>query len=335
MDRKFSLTVVAATVLLVSNGAHAQSVGGITPATASPAQSARSLIAQFRATTGATVDVADGLDLDRPVAVPPGLFGSRQHLMDNIAGAINAEWHKTWVVTSVSPTKPYADADYLRGVADQAGTVSFDATSLPAAQAIRTVAKADNADVQIVGPLPTPTVTLAMSDLGVADAIAGVSRATGTSWSLTYTLALRTASTRATVSDDSPRLFHIRQADRLQRALANQEAPIMVHFQYPSTGPDPRVMDQGVADNGANTYFGPTVTTPGSPLSPLGAYSSGLSGDYGPVGIYALGNGFGGPLVTSVPTIGNTVTPSLTPVAVQQSGVTVINQQPTITTLSP
>jgi hypothetical protein len=332
MQRTYSVTALLALLALAPVSARADQQTG-------PQQSARALISQFRASTGADVSIGDGIDLDQPVANPSRLAASRQDLMDSVASAVNAVWTKTWVVTAATSLRPLADADYLRSVVNSAGTVTFDASSLTAADAIRTAAKADNADVRIVGSLPVTNVSLSGTDLSVADAIAAVSRATKTSWSLSYTLTRKTSEPRFVPTADSPKYFHMRQSDRDQLAIANQEAPLTIHFQYPSTGPDPRVMGQDQNTNAIGFGLGPSIITPVQPLGYLGGYGNSLSGNYTYVDGYGangnattLGGSFG-PTVSTTPSIGTTITPTVTPMAVQPTNsTTVVGTQTTTTT---
>jgi hypothetical protein len=270
--------------------------------------------------------------------------------MENIAGAVDASWRKTWIVTAAGPGKSVADAAYLRTVIDTAGTAGFDVTNVPAAQAIATAARADGADVQIVGTIPDSLVTIHDPDMSVADAIAAVSQQTSTNWSLTYRLSPQVDTQSAPV-----RLFHRNTYEQFQWEQSRINSPIRVHFQYPSTGPDPAIYESLWGTNSVPQVVitPPSVMTPASQLGVIGSsgYNSAYGYPYGSttyLGTSSLGlNAYpiGTTTTTGVTTatVGNqaattATTGSTTNVIGNQSGVTTttnpttIGNQPTTTT---
>lgn len=308
MNKAFTLTALtalaASTLILVPSPVRADTTS---------AQTARSVITQFARTTGATVTVATGLDLDRSVPVPPGLFYSRTRLMDNVAGAMNAEWHKSWTVTAAGPGKPLADPAYLRSIIESSGTVTFDATNIPAADAIASVAKADGATVVIVGQIPTSTVTMHAADMNIADAIASVSRQTNTSWSLGYLISAPAPST--TMTSMPVRQLHISNLQQYREAQARLNSPIRIHFQYPSTGPDPAIYSYIWGGQAATPGISlPSVTSTAAPINLVGN---------------SYGYGYGAPIVFG----GSTTTTGTTP-AVGTSTTTIVTQ-PSATATTP
>lgn len=170
---------------LICMGAAAAQTTSLTSASSVPA---RDLIRTFEQSTGARVAVAGDMDLSTPVAVPPQGFANRGQEMDTVAAALNAQWRKVYVVTPSDYAHPTVDVAAARRFTEGMGRVSFDANSLPASSAIAAVAQADNAGVDIAPGVERKSVSLVASGLTVPQAIALVSRETGTSWSLAYRL---------------------------------------------------------------------------------------------------------------------------------------------------
>jgi len=109
-------------------------------------------------------------------------------------------------------------------------------------------------------------------DIDVADAMASVARQTHTNWTLIYHMWPKPPVDASQMA--SARQLHISDWQRYEQEQARINAPISVHFQYPSTGPDPSVYDYVWGGANFTAIQPPSVTTPASPLGEIGGYAS-------------------------------------------------------------
>ncbi|MDR3709411.1 MAG: hypothetical protein P4L33_14010 [Capsulimonadaceae bacterium] len=231
------------------------------------AQPASRLIARFEQATGATIVVAAGVDVSRAIVASGDPAASRRQFLDGLADGLGAQWHKTWMVSPVSAAHPLPSAAYLRGVIESSGAVSFDASGMSAQDAIRTVAKADRANVFFAGAVPAGTVSVSVSGMQVSDAIALIAQRTRTSWSLLYRIVPGPMLAGASEERVTPSRASVRpQQERLA-------SPVYAHFQYPSTGPDPDVLAAIANENLTPPNLG-LITGGGAPaVTILGGYN--------------------------------------------------------------
>jgi len=125
--------------------------------------------------------------------LPPAVIDSasptvRLADVQQIATANGLTWEKVYAVSPADARSRVTTLADAMQMADQAGQVSLFVTNIPAAKAIRTVADADDATVDLSDSLRMGSIDVHLTNDSVAQAIAAIAHRTHTHWSAEYVL---------------------------------------------------------------------------------------------------------------------------------------------------
>jgi hypothetical protein len=146
-------------------------------------------VAQIDKAFGANIVVKPGVDADALVSFSVGDIsdpGARLEAINDLANALNADYSKVFVISrktdEATPPDPAIDA--------VGAPVVFTDATVPAADAIRTVARIDDADVQFYSPLHD-SVMFTATQMPAEAAAREIARQTHTVWKAYYTFTPR------------------------------------------------------------------------------------------------------------------------------------------------
>jgi hypothetical protein len=170
--------------------------------------------------------------------------------VQQIATANGLTWEKIYAVSPADARSRVTTlADAMR-MADQSGRVSLFVTDIPAAKAIRTIAVADDATVNLSDALRMGSVDVDLTNDSVAQAIAAIAHRTHTHWSAEYVLGPPARATVITAQNASARV-PMTQQEYEETQLFN--GPITVNVAPPAPQPAaPVAAVAAAAVDGAN-----------------------------------------------------------------------------------
>lgn len=238
--------------------------------------------------------------------------GARLQAVNALANAVQSDFTKTFVVSSV-------DGDVPEVKTDTNARITFPSVTVSAADAIRTVAAVDNAVVQI-SPDITGTVTLSAVSLSASDAAKQIAAQTHTRWKAFYALTPRTQG-RATGGrvigytasgspiTESPYVYYTHvptQAERDRQAEIDAQAAQQQAQQIAQQQQAANAYNSNYGPNAAQNAATPYGYNPYGNFSPYGMGDSNpyTSGGYNPYGGNIstgtgldITNSYGGPIV--------------------------------------
>ncbi len=147
--------------------------------------SASSVAAAMNKRYGVTIVFRGSINKNQPVTFSvddPDTSGGRLAAVSSLAGALDVDFQKVYVVSKVDPGAAVPSIPM-----DSNGPVVFQDTRVPVRDAIQTVAAVDNALTQI-SPAVDGTVVFSDTHLTAPNAAASIAKQTGTEWKAYYGL---------------------------------------------------------------------------------------------------------------------------------------------------
>ena len=134
---------------------------------------------------GATIVFRGSVNTSRPVTFSvdnPGTAGGRLPAVSSLAGALDLDFQKVYVVSKAAPGASLPSIPI-----DADAPVVFRRPRMPVREAIQTVAAVDGALAQISGAVEG-TVDLPSGEISASEAAASIAKQTGTQWKAYYGL---------------------------------------------------------------------------------------------------------------------------------------------------
>jgi hypothetical protein len=244
------------------------------------------LASQFQSDYGAPLIVTNHALAPTPIdSAPPT---QRLRAVELIAQDHGATWRKLFRVTpasSQSPVTTEADAD---GMVDQSGTVTLNLDNVPAWQAFRSTAEADNAGISMPDGTISGIISANMMNEPLPNAIAQIAARTHTHWQAIYVIAPidGAAPEPATLAETATIPLTFQQYEATQMF----NGPITIQITPGSTLPDMTTMVDATA-----AAVAPATTPSGAPANtaPIAGASTTTSMPLQPVVVDPFAYGFG------------------------------------------
>ena len=228
----------------------------VAPASAQPGRvpiTAQQAIHNLKANYGVMIIPRDGVDLNTMVnaSVTTDTDVAPSIAVARLASAMNARARMVFIVLPASADRPVTTLSDARSFDDAGGTVTLSLSGLPADSAIRTVAAADNAVVDLRSDVGNRTIDLDGANMGLAEAIAKIAAQTNTHWIQAYELLPAPAPTLARAPQ-----FHRAQSLVTMSTDAGPTGPVYFHPAPPppppAAQPTPPANDQGTNNSQTN-----------------------------------------------------------------------------------
>jgi hypothetical protein len=195
---------------------------------------AQQAIHDLKANYGVMIIPRDGVDLNTLVSDSVVQRGSAAPSLAiaRLANAMDARSRMVFIVVPATPDRPVTTLSDAQAFDNADAAVTLNLSGLPAGDAIRTVAAADNAAVDLRSDVGTRTVDMDLTNASVADAISRIAAATNTHWIQAYEIIPPPAPTMASAPQ-----YHRNQP--YMTVTTEDEGPTGPVYFHPAPPPPP------------------------------------------------------------------------------------------------